>query len=97
MQYTLIKPQTTGNTSENFNTAPYRHIVASADGLATTEAVAVNIISGATAKPFMDDAGEAVTLTATVTNVTLPGGPTYQFVKDASAGSCGVYADLSPI
>ncbi len=92
MQHTITKPQTATDT-KTFYAGPYSSVMLSADGLASTEKVTVNILIGNTVKAFLDSSGTAVTLTATKWNAALPGGPTYQLVKDVTAGACGVYAD----
>lgn len=94
-QLTLIAPATAAVTTEvGFETNGYANVTLSASGLATTEEVDIKINSGGTWKNHADGSG-VIVLTATKPSVTLPAGPRYGVLKDATAGNCGVYVDLS--
>lgn len=60
-------------------------------GLAGAEKIAVMIYNGATYQPYVDASGTAYELTATKTNLPLPGVPvTLRFDKTATAASAGI-------
>lgn len=67
-------------------------IFLSADNLAGAEECDIYYRSGDTWVVVADPAtGNAVKLTASVPAIRLAGGPLYGVLKDATAGSCGVY------
>jgi hypothetical protein len=76
-----------------FETNGYSGVIVSADNLATTEEVDIFVNVGGTWKTLVDASGTAVKLTATITFQNLQPGPCYAVVKDATAGSCGVFVD----
>lgn len=90
---TLIVPTTGAVVSQaqiqSMNTAS---VFVSADALAGAEKCDIFIRSGNTWVIVADPVtGNAIKLTAGVPAVRLAGGPLYGILKDATAGSCGVY------
>lgn len=67
----------------------------SADLLAGAEEVDIFVKSGATYVIALDVSGNVAKLTATEPSAALPGGSQYAVKKDATAGSCGVYATMA--
>jgi hypothetical protein len=92
---TIIVPQTAAVTEEqDLSTKYYKNVVVAADGLAGAEEVDIFIkVNGEYV--IYASGGTAIKLTATQPSATLPGGPIYGFLKDATAGACGVFALLS--
>ena len=69
----------------------YQSITVAADGLAAAEEADLFIKVGTGWEVLADSAGTARKLTATITQLTLEGGPTYGVTKDATAGACGIF------
>jgi hypothetical protein len=88
---TIAAPATAARVAPNYgriDTAPYDTVVLSAPGLATTEEVDIYVqVPG----------GYALwgVLTATAQAKEVPVGPTYALLKDATAGSVGLYASVT--
>lgn len=97
---TVIPPQTaaesTGVVVDSGNLGA-QDIIISADNLATTEEVDVEVYVGNDTYKAYRSGGAVVVLTATEYVKTLPAGPTYRLKKDATAGACGVIIQWSPI
>lgn len=89
--FEVIFPQTAAATSNPYDASNYDTIVVSADNLAGGETVTLQVIAGVTPVQVAQLDGTPVNLTATVPSVVLEGGTSYQFVKSATAGLCGVY------
>lgn len=97
----MVSPQTAAvaNTaSTGVDATGYREVVIHADNLATTEEVDIYMNSNGSKKPVYNyNASAAAVLTATAPAIALLGGLEYFVAKDATAGSCGVYATcISP-
>lgn len=92
---TIISPTAAAVTTEaDLSTKYYENVVVAADALATTEEVDIFIkVNGEYV--IYASGGTAIKLTATQPSATLPGGPIYGFLKDATADACGVFALLS--
>jgi hypothetical protein len=96
MRIRLILPQTAAQTTGVvLNTKNATSVTLIASGLATTEEVDVEIFDGAAWVPYLDNAGNAVTLTATAYQKTFPGGILYRIKKDVTAAASGVVAYLT--
>lgn len=96
--YTLISPRTAAVTAPSygkFNSKWYKHVVLAADTLAGAEEVDIYIEVNGKYLVAIDTDNEVAKLTATAPVITLPGGPVYAVLKDATAGACGVFALLS--
>jgi hypothetical protein len=96
--YVLISPRTAAVTAPNygkFNSSWYQHVVLASDQLAGAEEVDIFIEIDGNYIVASDWNGDVAKLTATAPSVTLPGGPVYAVLKDATAASAGVYALLS--
>lgn len=96
--YGIISPRTAAVIAPNyglFNSSWYKHVVIAADLLAGAEEVDIYIKLGDRYITAIDTDNEIAKLTATAPAITLPGGPVYAILKDATAGACGVYALLS--
>lgn len=89
---TLIAPTLAAvSTQVGFDTSSNAVSVIHADNLAGAETATVYIRSGATWVTAKDNAGAVYRLSATVTMLSLPNGPVYGVLKDATAGACGIY------
>ncbi len=91
MRVPLIAP-TTGSATAELNTGAVRSVTLSADNLATTEEVDI-LLDG---KAITDDTGTVKKLTASIPAIVIEGGNVYSVLKDATAGSCGVYFSVPP-
>ena len=90
---TLIAATTSAVTAKaDFNSGAYPAVVIAADNLAGAEEADIFMDVNGTWKTVVDLTGTAVKLTASITMVTLEGGPRYGVVKDATAGACAVVA-----
>lgn len=85
----------TDAASKPFDSSKYSSVVVSADNLATTEEVDIYALSGGTWKAVVNVSGTAQKLTASIPHLKLESGPLYKCAKDATAGACGVYFDMS--
>lgn len=83
-----------GDTSAPLDTAGYSHIVVSCATLAGAETVAIKMVCGDQLIDVVDSAGTAKTLTATITQLRLDGGPTYVFVTSVTVETRNVYVDF---
>jgi len=83
-----------GSSSTPLDTAGYSHIVVSSPDLAAAETVAIKMVSGGTLIDVVDSSGTAKTLTASITQLRLDGGPTYVFTLSATAAARNVYVDF---
>lgn len=96
--YTIISPRTAAVVAPNygkFNSSWYDHVVIAADTLAGAEEVDIYIeVNGKYLVAISTD-NTAAKLTAAAPVITLPGGPVYAVLKDATAGACGVFGLLS--
>lgn len=92
---TIISPRTAAvSTQADLSTKYYENVVVAASALAGAEEVDIYIkVNGVYV--IYASGGTPIKLTATQPSATLPGGPIYGFLKDATAGSCGVFALLS--
>lgn len=89
----IIEPTTDAVSTEvDFDSSPYSYVLLAADGLATTETAGLFVRVVDAYVPVVDATGTAVTLTADVGYVQVPGGPVYGVTKDATVAECGVYA-----
>lgn len=96
-QIQVIASQTAAVTAKaTVESGSYQTITISADNLAGVETADIFVNVGGTWKTLVDATGTAVKLTASITFQCLEGGPTYGVTKTATAGSCGVFADLHP-
>lgn len=95
--YTLLAPTTAAVIAPDyglFNSAWFSHIVLAADTLAGAEEVDIYVLVNGKYLVAVDTDNEVAKLTATAPVITLPGGPKYAVLKDATAGACGVHALL---
>lgn len=83
-----------GITSTPLDTAGYSHIVVSCPTLTAAETVAIKMVSGGSLIDVVDSSGTAKTLTASITQLRLDGGPTYVFTLSATAAARNVYVDF---
>lgn len=106
-QITLIQPATDASGSgvtpateaQTFQLqgsagAGYTHAALSAEDLAGVEEVDIVKDVGGTWKALTDKDGNVQVLTATITTLVVDAAGRYGVLKDATVGSCGVYADL---
>jgi hypothetical protein len=96
--YTIIAPTTAAVEAPDyglFNSTWYKHVVVACDTLAGAEEVDIYILVNGKYLVAVDTDNEVAKLTATAPVITLPGGPVYAFLKDATAGAAGVFALLS--
>jgi hypothetical protein len=93
-QEICIAPTTGAKTSNPFTSKYYDWFVVSADHLAGSENVNIFIRSGLVlTQVLMPDMTTPAKLTSSLLGLALLGGPTYVFVKSATASACGVYID----
>lgn len=94
-QITLVSPQKAGATVSQ-DTGSYQYVTFTAPALAGGETCSVSVLTpdGTTAVAAKDVNGTSTGLTASVTNRTFFGGPTYKLVLSATAANCGLYADF---
>jgi hypothetical protein len=88
----LIAPVTAEVVAPNyvtFETNGYDTVTLVAAGLAGAEEVDI-FVSDGTGWATYGDGSAAITLTATLPAVSLPAGPRYAVLKDATAGAAGV-------
>jgi hypothetical protein len=96
MRIRLIRPQTGAEaTGVVLNSKNATSVTLIASGLATTEEVDIEIFNGAGWALYRDNSGNAVVLTATQYQKTLPGGILYRIKKDATAAVGGVIVYLT--
>jgi hypothetical protein len=91
-QSRVIFPATTDavTAKQPFETAGYQAVTVAADVLAGAEEADLFVSVNGTWKTLVDLTGTAVKLTATITMVTLEGGPLYAVTKDSTASACTV-------
>lgn len=89
---TPISPQTAAVTAKApFDTNGCSAVIVAADNLAGAEEVDIFVWVNGGWETLVDSAGTAKKLTATITMLTLDGGPRYAVTKDTTAGACGVF------
>jgi len=93
MAFAQIIPPGTGAvaTKADYDATVFGTVILVADALATTETATVFVKVNGSYVPMVNPGGTAVSLTATVPAVVLPGGVTYGVTKAATASACGVF------
>ncbi len=85
---TLINPTTSSvATGVEVEATAYEFVCITADNLATTEEVDIQVDG----KAVTNEAGTVLKLTATIPLMKLTGGVRYTVLKDLTAVACGVY------
>src|ERR1700679_2355265 len=93
LQFDVIASTTNTITTSPIPTDMYDSLVVSADNLGSGETVNILMVAGSTNLQVLFPDGTVATLTPTIQGCALSGGPSYVFVKSATAGACGVYID----
>lgn len=90
---TIIAATTDAVTAKTeVNAQSYESVTLVASGLANAETCPVYVGVPGAYVPATDASGSSLALTATAPALTFNGGGFYYVTKDATAGSCGVFA-----
>ena len=92
---TLTTPQTAASNGMLLGTENYDSVVLHADHLTAAEEVLVFIMGGKQRVAYPATGAGQAKLTATISSITLPPGPTYSIDKPVTASTCGVYASVA--
>jgi hypothetical protein len=93
-QIAFITPTTSADTTAPFPTNMYSGIVVTSDALGVGETINIQVVAGNTPQQvLLMDGTSVATLTSALQGVVLQGGPSYIFVKSATASACGLYID----
>lgn len=98
MFYPIIPAQTAAVTTQTeLNANNYDGVYLVASGLAGAEEIDIYIHTSAGWQTYKNAAGTAQVLTATITQMQLPGYIRYGFLKDASVGNAGLDCYLQQV
>lgn len=95
LQFNVIPPTTTAETTDAQPTNMYDSLVVSTDNLGDGETVNIFMVAGDTNLQVLFPDGTEAILTSIIQGCALSGGPSYVFAKSETAVPCGVYLDFN--